>query len=301
MSEELQDYIKITDNVYTTFVTKKEFRDDLRPASTTTMTCFALPRELVFVDCGMNRKYAEKFRKDMENHFKRPTTHLILTHVHDDHSLAMDVFKDVDIVAAEIGIEILKPDLMNPDEDFIQAINEQAKLYSDNKDVADTILKAERFLPNISYKKEITIGQEGNELVIKLMGGHSEDSSFIYSPKEKVLCTGDNILSCYAQYVFDPAIIDTYKEWENLEVDHFIAGHGNPVKKEYITKVRKYFEELHSKLKELKKQNIPVEELLNHPSLPVYFGSKLENWVEGGNEHTKWVEYVTKVWYEKFT
>ncbi|HUU78057.1 MAG TPA: MBL fold metallo-hydrolase [candidate division Zixibacteria bacterium] len=300
MSEELKDYVQVTENVFTTFVTKRENRKDLRPANTTIMTCFALLRELIFVDCGMDRKFAAKFRKDMENHFKKNTSHLILTHLHDDHYLAMEVFKDVDIIAPEIGIEILKPDILNPDEDYIQAIADQAQLYSDDNDIANTIRNSKRFLPNISVKEEMKIGPEGHELIIRVAGGHSEDSSYIFSPSEKVLCTGDNILSCYAQYVFNPTVIDTYKFWENLDVNHFIVGHGNAVNKDFISSVRKYFEELHSTLKELKKQNLTIDEVINHPSLPIYFGTKLDNWVEGGKEHTKWIEFVTKVWYEKF-
>ena len=87
MSKMTEKYIKVTENVFTTPATKKEFRKDMRPAHTSMMTCIALPRELVFIDCGMNKKFALEFREDMENHFNRKTSYLILDHMHESGGL----------------------------------------------------------------------------------------------------------------------------------------------------------------------------------------------------------------------
>ena len=63
-------YTKITDNIFITQVTRSEFKEDLKPGHTSIMSCIAMPKELFFIDCGMNRAVAAEFRKDMEDHFR---------------------------------------------------------------------------------------------------------------------------------------------------------------------------------------------------------------------------------------
>ena len=299
MSDITDKYIKVTENVFTTPATKKEFRNDLRPAHTSMMTCIALPRELVFIDCGMNKKFATQFREDMENHFNRKTSYLILDHMHDDHYMAMEVFKDVEVIAPKIGVESFEIDLKTPDEEYEHQIMETAKLYSDDKDIEDTVKNAALFVPQKLVEEQLTIGPEGNELVMRVVGGHSKDSMYVYFENGGVLCAGDNIVTCYAQYIFDPKIIETFKYWESLPIEHVIAGHGSVVSKDYIKNVRQYFEELFEKLKEFKKENLTVDEVIKHPDLPIYFATKEDFWDSNLKEHNGWLEYIAKYWYEK--
>ena len=72
------------------------------------LACIALDDELLFIDVGLNTTNAAKFRKAMEEKYKRKTSTLILTHGHIDHFLGMAAFKDVNVVAPELakaGIE----------------------------------------------------------------------------------------------------------------------------------------------------------------------------------------------------
>jgi glyoxylase-like metal-dependent hydrolase (beta-lactamase superfamily II) len=292
-------YTKLTDNVIVTPVTREKFLDDFRPGHTSMMSCVALPKELVFIDCGMNKKVASEFREDMEEYFQRKAARLILTHIHDDHYLAMEAFKDVEVIAPQIGVEGLRIDLQSPDDEYFNIQRETTELYSDDNEIVDTVRNAKLFIPQVEVEQEHTIGAGEDALIMKVTGGHSRDSSYIYSPKEKVLFAGDNIVSCYAQYVFDHEIIDTYKHWEDLAIDHVVAGHGPPVPKEYITKVREYFEALLTSLKKLKAEDTPVDEVIGHDSLPEYFGTKESFWEEGREEHTGWIDFITKVWYKK--
>ncbi len=261
MTEMKEKYIQVTENVFTTLATRKEFRGDLRPANTSLMTCISLPGELVFVDCGMNIAFAKEFREDMEKHFAKKVSHLILTHMHEDHFMAMEVFKDIKIVAPKIGIEIIKPDVNSPPEDIHIQLAKNAKEYSDSAEIVSKIKKGLWFLPNTPVEDEMIIGPKGHELVIKVTGGHSKDSSYIYSAKEKLVCTGDNIVSSYAQYVFDPLVIDVYKNWESLDVEHFITGHGTVVNKavRYLNRAQSGDILIDTNIYEKKKNDLIVE------------------------------------------
>ena len=64
------------------------------------ITCVSLDDGLVFIDCGMFIERAAKFRKDMEDKFKKKTLALVLSHSHVDHFFGMAAFEDVPIIAS---------------------------------------------------------------------------------------------------------------------------------------------------------------------------------------------------------
>ncbi|MFW9878697.1 MAG: hypothetical protein ACFFG0_36930 [Candidatus Thorarchaeota archaeon] len=94
------EYYKVSDNIFVMYPIKA---DDPKKSAANTVptTCFTLPNELVFIDCGTYPDLSSKFRFDMETKFKRKTSHLLLTHLHWDHFLAMETFNDINIVAPE--------------------------------------------------------------------------------------------------------------------------------------------------------------------------------------------------------
>lgn len=286
-------YTDVTENVVTT----ASSIHSTAPIHTIAMTCFALPDELIFVDCGAIPRVASKFRSAMEKRFQLNTSHLLLTHTHWDHIFAMEAFEDVTVVSSKVGIQYLKRNLKGA---YSKEKREKMaeRRFSDDRDTADCIRNARLFLPHTGVKEELVIGSE-KQVIFRVVGGHSKDSACIYSPAEQILCTGDNLLTCYAQLPGKPdETLEIFNCWETLNINKVIPGHGPVVGKEYIEKVRMYFEALISALRVLKAQDLPVKEVLHHPSLPVYFGRKQPEWIEGGKYHTKWLEMNTKYWYK---
>ena len=286
-------YKSLTPNVVTTAVSKRDL--DMSTARTVMMTCFALPDELIFVDCGAILEDALRFRHDMEDLYQRKTTHLLLTHTHWDHCFAMKAFEDVTIVASLKGVQAIKK--------CIETQKGTGRKVPKNKIFNDSELREAYessilLIPDIGVKKTATIGPTGQEILFSHTGGHSADSAFIYSPSEKILCTGDNLLTCYAQSVGSgKKMMESYQYWETLDILHVIPGHGDIVGKEYITKVRMYFEELINVLRELKAQGLHIEEVLTHEKLPSYFGKSQKEWIEGSRYHTEWLNFGIKYWY----
>jgi len=261
------------------------------------MTCIALSDELVFVDCGLSSKFAAKFRKDMEEKFQRKTSHLLLTHLHQDHYWAMGAFKDVNVVASRKERSYLKRILKN-----IKSRKEQwAGRFISNETIAKAIINANLFLPNISVKEKLSIGS-GKGVIFQVTGRHSSGSAYVYSRSERVLCTGDNLLTCYAQLFGNgEKMLETYRHWETLDIEHVVPGYGEVVSKEYITKVRSYFEELISTLKELEDKQLDLKSILKQPKLPIYFSRNHASWIEGSRYHTGWLNNSIIYWYKKLT
>ncbi|MFW9942337.1 MAG: MBL fold metallo-hydrolase [Candidatus Thorarchaeota archaeon] len=289
------EYSKISDNIYIMHPTQG-INPQKSAINTVPTTCIANPDGLIFVDCGVYPNLSSKFRLDMETKFQRKTTHLLLTHLHWDHFLAMESFKDVDIIASESGI--------NEFNNFINIIDtlEEDKwaslLLINEEEIISIVKKVKLFPPNTLIKEELIIGSPGNEVIFRIIGGHSIDSAYIYIPSEKVLCAGDNLIECYAQLPGTPEkTIEIYTHWASLAIDKIIPGHGNVVDKNYLLKVKTYFEDLVSALKNLIKNKIPRKEIFSHHTLPIYFAKNLPNWTEGSKPNMKWIEMTIKGWY----
>jgi glyoxylase-like metal-dependent hydrolase (beta-lactamase superfamily II) len=290
-------YFEVTENIV---AATAEFEKKIivnNASQTIVLTCLALPDKLVFVDCGVYLAFAEKFRKDMEKKFQRKTSHLILTHTHWDHILAMKAFKDVDIVVSKKGLASLKESLkgyLSPEE-----LLEYAEQYAEEDPVlANDIRKAELFLPNISVKDEFRIDSCEKEIIFKLVRNHTSGSAYVYYPQEKTLITGDNLLECYPQLLASNwKSIDLLRSWEEMDIEHVIPGHGKPVTQEYLTKVRTYYEDLIAFLKEQIKQKASFKDVQIHPQLPVYFGVGQPDWQYACRHGSDWLQSDLKSWY----
>ncbi|MHA1912788.1 MAG: MBL fold metallo-hydrolase [Promethearchaeota archaeon] len=286
------EYIEISDNIVVMY-SNKEYNLLNSAPQTVPSTCICFPNNLIFVDCGAYPDIALKFRQDMEARFKKSTSHLLLTHTHWDHTLAMEVFEDIDIVASERGIQDLGS--------FIKVLKskEQDKwptiLNTEEEKIIQILKDVKLFLPNISVREEFKIRED---VIYRIIGGHSADSAEVYFPKEKVICAGDNLVECYAQLPGNPdETIEILKHWESLDLDYIVPGHGKVVKQDFLVKLKTYFENLIYSLEELIKQNITRRDILTHPTLPYYFGKDHPNWIEGCFPNSNWIEMTIRSWH----
>ena len=288
-------YYEISDNVVVMYPSKP--RNPMNDApQTVPTTCIVLPNELIFVDCGGYPDSVAKFRVDMEEKYQRKCSHLLLTHTHWDHMLAMEVFEDTSIVASELGIEELS--------NFLTILKNQEPdkwptlLNTEDKEVIDILNKVELFVPSKGIKKELRIGPKDNEVIYRVIGGHSKDSAYVYVPSERVLCGGDNLIECYAQLSGNPSeTLTIYEHWASIDFDYAIPGHGKVVKKDFVLDIKRYFEKLISALENLIKQKIPRKEVITHPSIPEYFGKRRPDWREGCFPNSNWIEMTIRSWY----
>ncbi len=295
-------YIDVTENVVTAAIefTNQETERAPPPHRTGICTCIALPEELVFVDCGLFRDFASQFRHDMERRFERPTSHLLFTHLHWDHFFALEAFEDVQIVASKGEVTRVRPQLRGRFSKEKRKQNWKHWL-SEDKEAAKAYINAKLFLPNVRVEDSLKIGSKNNEIVYQVVGGHTRGCASIYAPKERTLCVGDNAYRHYYPLMFDlgEPLLEAYRYWETLPVDHVIPGHCEIVTKAFLTQLRLYFEELIAALQKLQEKQTPINKVVNHPSLPYFFGRDEPTWEEGGTYHTNWEHHVIKMYYRK--
>ncbi|MFX0114208.1 MAG: MBL fold metallo-hydrolase [Candidatus Hodarchaeota archaeon] len=295
-------YIDVTENVVAAAIafTNKKTKQVLPPHKTGICTCIALPDELVFVDCGLFPDFVSQFRYDMERRFNRPTSHLLFTHLHWDHFFALEAFEDVQIVASKDEVARVRLQLRGR---FSKEKRQHNWKYwlSDDKEAAEAYINAKLFLPNIRVEDSLTIGPKNDEIIYQVVGGHTRGSASIYSPKERTLCVGDNAYRHYYPLMFDlgEQLLETYRYWKTLPVDHVIPGHGEIITKAYLAKLQLYFEGLIAALQKLKEKQTPIKKVVSHPALPHFFGKDEPTWEEGGKYHTKWEHNVIKMLYRR--
>ena len=276
---------------------KKRSKENDAP-QTATITCIALPNQLIFVDCGVYTQAVKDFRKEMEDHFQKKTSHLLLTHIHWDHILAMEAFQDVEIVLGKKGISGLKKSYtgyLNPEER-----KKRADKYREENDLelAEDIENAQLFLPTITVKDEFIIEDGDIQVIYKIIGNHTAESAYVYVPSEKILCTGDNLLTTYPQLTrSSPDTIEMYKSWLDMDVDLFIPGHGYPVKIDYIQSLISYYESLIAFLKIKINEKTSLSKILKDENLPKYFAEDYSDWVASCRSGGNWLEDEVGRWY----
>lgn len=225
--------------------------------------CIALEKELFFVDTGLNTSRAAKFRKTMEAKFNRKASTLILTHGHIDHILAMDAYSDLQVVGAEIGKKrfegIANAELTE------QVIENMSKYFVGFRESARD---AKPLLPTQWVKDKIVFG-DNQEIIFKIVGGHSSCSSSIEFVHDRIIITGDLMQVDVYPYFGEPDTdlekwINALKTWEDGNYKAVLAGHGKAVNSQYLSNVRTFFEQMFATTKELKKKALLVEEVLKH-------------------------------------
>jgi len=258
------------------------------------ITCIATNDGLIFIDCGMKTELAKQFRLDMEKKFNSKTFGLFVTHAHIDHFLGMGAFSDVKVFAAESSKKLWEKQLAIEFNE--KAIQGYTNIFPKFR---ESVTTAKPFIPNEWFKEEKVLGSGEDELILTNTGGHTIGSSSLYFAKESVIVTGDLVQVDQYPYFGDPTTdmdkwLATFRKWESLPIKKVCAGHGRIVGKEYITTMKNYFESLIASLKELKKKNLDVREVVRHEDLPKGYWGK-------DKERPRWFDYCIASLYQKIT
>ncbi|MFX0171990.1 MAG: MBL fold metallo-hydrolase, partial [Candidatus Hodarchaeota archaeon] len=128
-----------------------------------------LKNKVVVVEAGRNLDDGIIIRKKIETFFNTSINTVVITHFHSDHTRSIPIYADSEVVSSDLCLKYMK------------AAKRKVK---DNQ-----IL----IYPNKTFTDEYCIEDNGLKVVIKKTGGHTPDSSYVYSKKHKILVTGDNL------------------------------------------------------------------------------------------------------------
>ncbi|NHJ84521.1 MAG: MBL fold metallo-hydrolase [Asgard group archaeon] len=252
---------KVNDYIY---ITKDESFYDVVAGA------IVLPTKLVMIDTGIHIGKMREFREWVEKETGKKFEVLFLTHFHGDHTFGNQVFSDCRIICPTIQADYLKMLKEYLTEERIA--KEQSRL-EDPK----ALEGFEMTLATETFVDQYKLIDDEIVVIAKNVGGHTNDSTYIYCPNYKVLFAGDDLFVDSYPYgghsTCNPDTwMDVYNEFLSLDVDIIIPGHGVVTDKSYVKKSLASFEFMKKTMKDLAdegKSEDEVKEIFNQKFFPL--------------------------------
>ncbi|MGD6903164.1 MBL fold metallo-hydrolase [Bacillus infantis] len=206
-------------------------------------------RYSLIIDSGNSPQHAKDFLLEIGNLNVPPVKYVVITHAHWDHFLGMNEF-DATVIVSSISSEIInKWQSLSYDDRSLQkyvGTNQMSTMCMnviqiDMPDRDSFKLRS----PDVIFENKLTIDL-GNKICIleNIHSTHTDDSTIIYIPDEKVVFLGDctygtttNSLFHYKQSLLLPMIKDIQK----YDAEMFLLGHESICD---LNEMNLYWEEL---------------------------------------------------------
>lgn len=187
----------------------------------------------LIIDAGNSAQHANDFLREIEKLHVPPVKYLVITHAHWDHFLGMNEFAATVIVNSQTD-DVLKKwrSYKFDDSSLEEYVNSNQMNKMCMEIIQEEIPNRANFKlnsPDIIFEDRLTIDL-GNKVCIleKISSTHTDDSTVVYIPDEKVIFLADcvystttNSLFHYKQAMLLPMIQDIQK----YDADMFLLGH----------------------------------------------------------------------------
>lgn len=216
---------KLSNHIY--YLSHQDDRD--RP----TLGLVCGEKHSLVIDSGNSVQHAKDFLQGIDKLNISPVKYMVITHAHWDHFLGMNEFDAIVIVNGQTNKVIKEWQSYLYDDHSLEKYVETNQMTSMCKEIIQAeIPNREHFKlnsPDVIFDHSLTIDL-GNKLCYlkKIKSTHTDDSTIIYIPDEKVIFLGDsaygtktNALFHYKQSLLLPMIEDIQK----YEAEYFLLGH----------------------------------------------------------------------------
>ena len=247
-------------------------------------------RDVVLVDDGSTPAAARAFLEDIKLITNKPVTAVVNTHFHYDHTDGNSVFgPEVQIIGHEyLRNAILTFDVLHREPfktsmgtrltDQIASLKTQiaaAKDSAQKAELSKALATAESLPeqarevkptpPNVTYASKMSLYRGSREIRLLFLGrGHTGGDTFVYLPRERIVCTGDMDEGARIAYMGDAFFdewIATLDALKKLDFALVLPGHGRPFRdKSIITAFQDYLKDMTAKVGALRKQGATPEE-----------------------------------------
>jgi glyoxylase-like metal-dependent hydrolase (beta-lactamase superfamily II) len=246
-------------------------------------------RDVLVVDTGTSPAAARAFVQDIKLLTDKPVREVVNTHFHYDHTDGNQVFTgSAEIIAHDYVRQALsRPDILQR-EPFktSQLTNVPARIDTLKKQIADEKDAARRSTlqrqlavaqagweelkeikptpPTVTYSSQLVLHKGQREIQILFLGrGHTPGDTFVFLPKERIVCTGDMMESQVA-YMGDALFdewIATLDALKKLDFDLVLPGHGVPFKeRSKIDGFQSYLKDLMTQVAALRAQGVSADD-----------------------------------------
>lgn len=245
-----------------------------------------LGEKVYVIDSMFNWELAKEWRSEIEHHFGKPVSGLILTHHHADHTFGNQVFSDLPIISS---FEIRKITKEFEDEVWAKETEEdRAEWEAGGYGVKNLQLVHS----NLCFERKLLLfGDSKLELI--QADGHTAGSTYLWHPETKTLIAGDLVFNKEFPYGGDDSC--NLERWQQIIEDLIalkpkiiISGHGPVASIKDLEEINDFFLKTIHFLRENVREGISLEEIGMDPQLPDYFSQDrterkkvtIERWVK---------------------
>ncbi len=299
--------VKIADGVYA-FIPPDPTKDIVN-GNSTVIIC---SNYVVVFDANSTPGEAGAVLTEIRKLTHKPVRYVINSHWHWDHWLGNQVYKeafpDCEIISStetrriiELRFPRFYKNEMEQTPDVIRTFkNELADGRKENGDSltsyeklrwAQTLKDAEagfeeekrvRYTPpTLTFEESMVLDAGGRELRIIQPGpGNTTGDVYMYMPKEKILITGDILVSPipYAFGVSPDNWIRTLRKWDHMDISILVPGHGEvQYDKKYLRTVIAMFESVKNQVESAMKERAGLEETKKRVKAEVFRSALAEN------------------------
>jgi len=242
--------IKISDSVYQ-FIGKNEAPTKENGGNMVNTYWIKTPKSYIVVDSGPSYKYAKEAHQAMKKIANLPIKYVINTHLHDDHWLGNNYFKELGATIYGTHAQAKKFPI-GSDAHMLSVIKKE--------DSAGTkIIGVDKFI-----EKDFSMNVDGTQLdFIRFdYAVHSPEDVMVYLPKEKTLIAGDILFSQRITSIRDGSVEGGLKSLdfvEKMDVKVYATGHGKFTDKTALKQMREYFSALKTSARKAIEDGIDID------------------------------------------
>jgi cyclase len=235
---------------------------------------------------------AETILAEVRKMTDKPVQYLVNSHWHWDHwggnEVYQKAFPGLKIISHEKtreqmvqveprwndeGLQTGLPGYLKQLDQNLATAKKDHKPDSEIKDLEDLIKAGKNFLvqktsltktyPNVTFSESMTISQGQREIQILHARAITVGDTYVYLPKEKIVITGDILLSPYPYAIGGTYPTDWLKTLEKLESFHpsiIVPGHGNVQDQAFLKKNIDLFRTLLQQVKDAKAKGLSLEQ-----------------------------------------
>lgn len=224
--------IQISKSVYQ-FIGKNEAPTKENGGNMVNTYWIKTPKSYIVVDTGPSYKYAKEAHEAMKKIANLPIKYVINTHMHDDHWLGNNYFKELGATIYATKAQSKKFPI-GSDAHMLSVIKKE-----DSK--GTKIIGVDKFI-----EKDFSMNVDGIQLdfIHFDYAVHSPEDVMVYLPEEKTLIAGDILFSQRITSIRDGSVEGGLKSLdvvEKMDVKIYAAGHGKFTDKTALKQMRNYF------------------------------------------------------------
>jgi cyclase len=247
-------------------------------------------QDVFLVDDGTSPTAARALLADIKLLTPKPVKQVVNTHFHYDHTAGNQIFgPEVEIIGHQfVRTAIQTFDVMHREPyltsqgnrvpALIDSLTKQIEAERDpakKTDLQKQMVSAQNELralqeikpvpPNVTYDGKLVLQKGSREIQLLFLGrGHTAGDTFVYLPKEKIVCTGDEDEGTRLAYIGDAYFdewIATLDKLKQLDFNLVLPGHSVAFRdKAQITAFQSYLKDFIAKGTALKRQGVTADD-----------------------------------------